>query len=178
MVGGLTGRGEQLVCLRHQRDQPVQWGTCDATHILRGGNESTYDLYNECTGGGVKRLLTCVLVLGLIAVAPGPLSLCALASSLATDCASPETQLQCDQMDMGTPSTPAMTAQAASCCAMSKAPLPEAKTVPPIPSVESAPAIISTLAVELDHFENARLVELPKDTSPLPLQSLLCTFLI
>lgn len=130
------------------------------------------------TGRAVKRLLICVIVLGLTIMAPGAVSLCALASSLATDCASSQTQSQCDQMDMATPSGPALTGQTSSCCTMSRAPLPESKDAPIIPSLQEEPVTISVLAVEVVHFENGRFENASHETSPPPLQPLLCTFLI
>ena len=125
----------------------------------------------------MKRVAICVLVLGLALLGPSPVSLCVLASSLVTDCASAETQSQCDQMDMGTHSSPALAASTVSCCAVSQAPVPETKSAPSIPALEQGPATISALAVKVVNFERGHLVDVRR-ASPPPLQSLLCTFLI
>ena len=126
----------------------------------------------------VKRLLISALVLGLTILAPGPTSLCALASSFVTECASPDTQTQCDQMDMGAPSGPVLAAQTASCCSMTQAPLPQARHELSSPAPEPASASLAPLSAETVILKNQTLVEVPKELSPPPLQPVLCTFLI
>lgn len=126
----------------------------------------------------MKPFLTYALIVGLMISAPGPMSLCALASHLVTECASPQTQSECDRMDMGTESTPSVTAPAASCCVASRAPLPEVKNELSGPTGESDLAAVTIRAAELISFETKNHSAVPLDVSPPPLQPLLCTFLI
>ena len=152
--------------------------SCDSSHIPVGGG-SGYHWNREPVGHlVVNRLLICVLVLGLILLGPTPASLCALASSLVSECASPETQTQCDQMDMGTPTSPVLTAHTASCCTMSHPPLPETKSAPSGVASQQEPTSISLLAIEVVNSEHDPFVDIQQDCSPPPLQSLLCIFLI
>ena len=126
----------------------------------------------------MKLFLTYALVLALLISAPSPVSLCALASSSASECASPQTQSECDRMDMGTECAPVVTAPAASCCAASQAPLPEAKNELSVPAGESDLATVTVPVAEALRFEIKNLSDVPKDVPPPPLQPLLCTFLI
>ena len=127
----------------------------------------------------MKRSLICIVALGLAIAGPNPVSLCAVASSLATDCASAKTQPQCDQMEMGTKTSLTVTAGTASCCAISQAPMPEAKSAHSTPAPQQGPKSITVLATaEAMNHGNDRIVDVPQDASPPPPQSLLCTFLI
>lgn len=126
----------------------------------------------------MKSFATCALILGLLVSGQSPMSLCALASHLVTECASPETQSDCDRMDMSTESAPKVTAPAASCCVASHAPLPEAKNELSVPTGESDLATVTISPAEVLSFETKNLSDVPRDVSPPPLQPLLCTFLI
>jgi len=127
----------------------------------------------------MRRFFSSVLVLGLALFGPSPVSVCALASSLLTECASPETQSQCAQMEMGMKSSPGVTAGTASCCAISKAPSPEAKSAPSTPLLQQGSASITVLVATLAvNHGNDHFVDVLQDASPPTTQSLLCTFLI
>jgi hypothetical protein len=116
--------------------------------------------------------------MGLILVGPSPVSLCALASSLAADCESMVKPSPCDQIDM--PAHPCETWKVStiSCCAMSQAPLPEAKHELSSPGPEQQLATVATLSAEAVHPERQAPTDVLHDPSPPPRQSLLCTFLL
>src|SRR3974377_1234811 len=126
----------------------------------------------------MRRSLICIVALGVAIAGSSPVSLCAIASALATDCASAQTQSQCDRMDMGAPSAPALTARTAACCSITGAPLPEAKSPPSSPAPQQGVASILILAVEVVQSGHGHLVDVRQDSPPPPLQPLLCTFLI
>lgn len=126
----------------------------------------------------VKRVLSLVIVLGLALVGPSPVSLCALASSLAADCESMERPSPCDQMGM--PAHPSQTwkVSTTSCCTLSQAPLPEAKKELANPCSEQELGTVSMLSAEAFHSDGATVTDILRDPSPPPLRSLLCTFLL
>ena len=126
----------------------------------------------------MKRLLITVLVLGLAVACPNPLSLCALFSSAAGSCASMETQSQCDKMDMSEHAAQSITTRSASCCAVSQAPLPESKTEVSKTTVKLELTATLTSATNVVNSENVHPRSVPRELSPPPLRSLLCTFLI
>ena len=126
----------------------------------------------------VKRLLISALVLGLAVVGSSPLSICALLSSAVSECASTETQSQCDKMDMGEHTAPTVASPNNSCCAISQAPLPESKTEVSKTSVKLELAAALTSATDVAHSGQVRPRSVPQELSPPPLRSLICTFLI
>jgi len=127
----------------------------------------------------VKGLLVCVLVIGLAAAGPNPLSVCALFSSIAGDCTSSvETQSPCDKMDMGEHTAQSIMTRSASCCVVSQAPLPESKNEVSKTSVKLEKAATLVLANEEVNSASFRLRSQSQELSPPPLRSLLCTFLI
>jgi hypothetical protein len=126
----------------------------------------------------VKRLLTLMLAMGLPLIGPSPVSLCALFSSLPGECTRMETKAQCEKMDMTEHPSRTLTAGSTSCCVVSQAPLPESKNEasPTCDARTSAGPLVSLgKVIEPD---NAPVVSGPRDPSPPPQQSLLCTFLI
>ena len=150
----------------------------DVTHILER-RHSRYHLPEEiCRNCVVKRLLSCVLVFGLVLLAPSPGSLCALLSSVPGECATPETQSQCENMDMGIPPVQSITTQTASCCTVSQAPLPESKSELAKSSAQVPAENLLSRTAEIIERDDTHTTPDLQDTSPPPLQSLLCTFLI
>jgi hypothetical protein len=126
----------------------------------------------------VKRLLSFTIVIGLILVGPSPVSLCALASSLAADCESMDKPSPCGQLDMPMQPSETWKVQMVACCAISQSPLPEAKNDLSSPGPEQDPATVSILSAEATHAERHALADVLRDPSPPPKQSLLCTFLL
>lgn len=126
----------------------------------------------------MKRLVIFVLSLGLLIAAPAPVSLCAMLSSMATECAPAQSPAHCDQMDMGTPASAILTANPASCCTNTQAPLPEAKSGWQELSPASGPAILPGVRTESATVTQTDTTVASRNVSESPGQSLLCTFLI
>ena len=126
----------------------------------------------------MKRLVSSVIVLGLILVGPRPVSLCSLASSLAADCESMDKPSPCDQMDMPTHQSETRKASTTNCCALSQAPLPERKNELSAPESEQQLVPVATLPKEVFHPYAATVTDVLRDPSPPPSPSLLCTFLL
>lgn len=126
---------------------------------------------------GMKRLLIFVLALSLAGLGSMPLSACALFHSPLTECATPQTQSQCDHMNMEEGGIRLSAASAASCCDLSKAPAQQAKCEKfSVPIAARVAAVNSTYHVPAVH--RVPFVSIAKDVLPPPSQSLLCTFLI
>ena len=106
------------------------------------------------------------------------MSLCALASSLVADCEAMDKPSPCDQMDMPTHTSETWKVSTISCCAMSQAPLSEAKHELSSPGPEQELATVSILSAEVTHAERQDFTDGLRDPSPPPQQSLLCTFLL
>jgi len=126
----------------------------------------------------MRRLLILGLALGLVGMGPVPLSACALITSQMAECKTPETQPVCDKMDMSESGPRLAGASEASCCFVSKAPVPEARQ-----KISNDSPAISIAIFELsdgDSLSPQRSVAvlIPQDFSPPSLRSLLCTFLI
>ena len=126
----------------------------------------------------MKRLFSWSIALGLILVGPSPVSLCALASSLAADCESMEKASPCDQMEKPTHPSQTWKVSTTSCCALSQAPLPEGKNELANPSPEQELGTVAILSAEAFRFHCAIVNDVLRDPSPPPLRSLLCTFLL
>ncbi len=125
----------------------------------------------------MRRLLIFALALTLAGLGPVPLSACALFHSPFTECATPQTQSQCDHMNMEESGIRLSAASAASCCDLSKAPVSQAKHEKFSVSLAVRAAVVySTYDVPAVH--RMPFVSVAKDISPPPTQSLLCTFLI
>jgi hypothetical protein len=124
----------------------------------------------------VRRVLIFALALSLAGLGLCPPSTCAMHSSKMGECATPETQSQCDQMSMDESGTQFLSAPDRSCCSISKAPIPESRY--------RASDFSSAPQVHFDPTDNAPRTQRPvavfvtHSSSPPSLQSLLCTFLI
>src|SRR5712692_3260609 len=124
----------------------------------------------------VRRSLTFALALSLVGLGQVPLSACALLTSRLAECATPKTQLQCDQMNMDESGAQLVAAPDTSCCLVSNAPVPQFQYE------ASGLALAAPVAVLDPTGDTPRIQRLPAliehDISPPSLQSLLCTFLI
>src|SRR6266571_1324842 len=116
----------------------------------------------------VRRSLIFGLALSPVGLGTGPLSACALLTSQLAECATPQTQPQCDQMNMDESGTQLVAAPDTSCCLVSKA--PDLSPAAPVPVLDPAG---DTLRIQ--RLQPVLIVE---DLSPPSVQSLLCTFLI
>ena len=122
-----------------------------------------------------RRVLHCVIVFGLVAVAPLPVSACALLAGLPADC---QPQPHCEQMDAAAPLTSIESAPGQSCCQLSGAPIPQAQTKVSTPDfAENLPSDVQPVL-----FSHGSEVFFPAthsdDVSPPDRQPLLCVFLI
>ena len=125
----------------------------------------------------MRRLLIFALVLSLAALGAIPLSECAFLTSKLAECATPQTQSQCDNMNMNESDAPVLKASEKSCCILSGGPIPQSHHKTFELSAELAP-------VGLDQpIGSPRTQPLPpfsvvQNPSPPSFQSLHCTFLI
>jgi len=125
----------------------------------------------------VRRILIFGLALSLVGLGPVPLSACALLSSKLAECATPQTQSQCDKMNMHESGTHFVAAPDGSCC-FAKAPLPVSQYKSSDLSLASAREVAPGPIGDAPHVQNMYPAVSVQDTSPPGLQSLLCTFLI
>jgi len=125
----------------------------------------------------VRRSLILALALSLVGLGPLPLSACALRSSKLAECATPQTQSECDKMNMNESGTRFVASPDRSCC-FAKAPLPVSQYKSSDLALASAHAVVPDPIGIAPHVQNIYQAVSPHDTSPPGLQSLLCTFLI
>jgi hypothetical protein len=132
----------------------------------------------------LRRILSLALALSVAILAPLPLSACALLASLPGDCSRPVAKAECGDASMaGMPGTVdtnlQLTAPAdRSCCHVTAAPLPEAQSQPPAPTVNALPVLAVALYGLLDPTPRRVFASSPPGISPPEQQSLLCVFLI
>ncbi len=109
-----------------------------------------------------------------------PLSACALFSARPAECATPETQTRCDQMDMQQNGTQLAAASDTSCCFVSKAPapVPESQYKASDLSLASTATVVPDPLGNMPRVRHLQPVVLVQNLSPPRLQSILCTFLI
>ena len=125
----------------------------------------------------VRRSLIFALALSLVGLGPVPLSACALLSSKLTECATPKTQSQCDQMNMDESGTQLVAASDTSCCFISKSPIPQLQYKASDLSLARVIAVLDLMGVT-PRVQRLAPVLIGQNLSPPALQSLLCTFLI
>ncbi len=128
----------------------------------------------------MRRILSLLVALGLTGIGSLPVSACALVNSQASECAAPQTKTDCERMGMDEAEKPPVTVSNASktCCAIAQAPLPEAQTWPGSFVVADSPALTSGVVDATQSRESAWSRDIARNSSPPPLQSFLCTFLI
>jgi len=125
----------------------------------------------------LRRILSLSILLGLLILAPTPLSICAMLADLPGECTQPSVQPDCERMEMVQPSVAMMAGGDLSCCQISQAPVPEApgKVIAPQASVET---LRTDHLVALPQPDRLAHLELPLVVSPPDRQQLLCVFLI
>jgi hypothetical protein len=134
---------------------------------------------NSCNGYYVKSFLIFAITCGLLLMRPGPMSVCSLLSSMTGECAAADTHARCENMEMDMPAGQMVAARFASCCATLQAPLPELQHGTATTSLQQAPTASVVGIAETMRFDEAASMNIPQvDSSPPPLQTLLCTFLI
>lgn len=128
----------------------------------------------------MRRILSSLIALGLAGLGSVSVSACALVHSHTSECATPQTKVDCEHMAMAQGREPPITVSSASksCCGISQAPRPEAQTWAGSFAVAMAPSVASTVIVAAQAFPNVPSLDTKWDSSPPPPQSLLCTFLI
>ena len=128
----------------------------------------------------MRRALSFIVALGLAGLGLLPVSACAIAHSQLGDCGTPQTKKDCEQMGMHHPAKPGVKGLAGSkeCCVVSEAPAPEARTWAGSFAVAAPPALAFSLLVTAQPAESAWFPKIPTNSSPPPLQTLLCIFLI
>lgn len=127
--------------------------------------------------GVLRRILTAALALSLIGLGPVPLSACALFSSKLGECATPQTESQCNKMNTEESGPHFGAAQGQSCC-FARAPFPLTQHEASVLSDLSGPPAILGLEAAARPSRDARPAPSNQDLSPPRIQSLLCTFLI
>jgi hypothetical protein len=126
----------------------------------------------------MRRLLLTALTLSLVGLGFSPLSICALLSSKAGECATPQTEARCERMEMEDSWIKVSAAPDASCCGLSQAPVPESQQNPSQTFLVSALAVVSkSVWTSLPRLWERRSHAV-QDISPPLLHSFLCTFLI
>jgi hypothetical protein len=126
----------------------------------------------------MRRVLIFTLALSMAGLGASPSSICALLSSKAAECATPQTAERCDRMDMENSGIKVSAAPNASCCALSQAPVPASQQNPSQASPVSVHAIVSESVWMSLPLLREGLPHAAPDVSPPLLQSFLCTFLI
>jgi len=126
----------------------------------------------------MRRALIFGLALSLVGLVPVPVSACALFSARPAECATPQTESQCDQMNADASGPQLAAAPSTSCCVVSRAPLPESQTKPTEFSLSPTHAVLPDRTWDLPGSDNEGLPDVARDVSPPSLQPLLCTFLI
>lgn len=108
-----------------------------------------------------------------------PLSACAILSSKMAECATPQTQSQCDhQMNMDEGAAKVAAAPNGSCCSLSDVPTPATQEKAFELSVAAAPVVVLDIVRKVPGAPEQQPEQVEQALAPPPLQSLLCTFLI
>jgi hypothetical protein len=126
----------------------------------------------------LRRSIAIACVLGLLALEPGALSLCAIITQSFAECSTPATKTACDQMDAAQPETQIDAQARPECCKLSAAPIPEAHGKPSAPSPELSQDFVVLPSLPATQHAHSASNSWAIDTSPPDLLPLLCTFLI
>jgi len=126
----------------------------------------------------MRRILSFLVALGVAGLGPLPISACALVYAQPSECATPQTETRCERMGMDQAEGPSVSASSKTCCALSKAPLPDAQSGSAGMALATALASASNVFVAIPVVQSTWSHDLLPDLSPPPLQPLLCTFLI
>ena len=125
----------------------------------------------------VRRALIFALGLSMAGLGLVPLSACGIFTSRLGECATPETQARCDQMNAEEGTTQLAAAPDASCCSLSNAPVPAVQKASEFSAAASL-VVVLEISQELPRSVEQRPTQLEQAFSPPGLQSFLCTFLI
>ena len=125
----------------------------------------------------MRRAVIFALALSIVELGTAPLSPCALFSSKTAECATPETQLQCAQMNMDESAAQLVPASDTSCCSISQPLIPQPQFKGSDVGL-MAPNGILNPARDAPRIHRLLAVPIMPDPSPPRLQPLLCTFLI
>ncbi len=125
----------------------------------------------------LRRIVAIGSLLGLLALEPGALSLCAILTQSFTECATPATKTACDQMNAAQTEAQLSAQARTECCQLSAAPIPEAQGKASAPSQELSKDFVVLASSPVTRAQRETHA-LPLDTSPPDLLPLLCTFLI
>jgi hypothetical protein len=117
-------------------------------------------------------------VLGLLALEPGALSLCAIMTQRFAECSTPATKTACDQMNAAQPETQINAQAGLECCKLSGAPVPEAQGKASAPSPELSKDFFVLPSLPATQGARRAWHSWEVDPSPPDLLPLLCTFLI
>lgn len=128
----------------------------------------------------MRRFLSSLIAFGLAGLTSVPVSACALVHSHTGECATPQTKMACEHMAMEQEqeASTAVSNGSKSCCGISRAPFAEAQTWAGSFAVAAVPPVASGIILTKQPFQSARSLDIAVDSSPPPLQSLLCSFLI
>lgn len=126
----------------------------------------------------LRRIVAIGLFLGLLALEPGGLSLCALLSAMAGECATPATKTVCNEMSATQPEVRISAETRAQCCQLSAAPFPEAQDKVSTPSLEVWQGHVVLFSRLASFRANHEIRESATVSPPPDLLPLLCTFLI
>jgi hypothetical protein len=128
----------------------------------------------------MRRIFALMVAFGAASLGPLQASACSMLHGQPSGCANAATKTDCERMGMNRTEKATFTVSnsAKSCCAISHAPLPDARTLAGSFAVAVPPALATCAVVSAKLLESAWSPEIARDSSPPSLQSLLCTFLI
>jgi len=127
----------------------------------------------------MRRLFILGVALSVFTAGLVPLSVCAMLSSGAAECAQVTTQSPCDHMQSHKGGAQLSSGSNNSCCAISQAPLPEMQyKAAEVNLVATTVTVTVNLLAVLPARPSSALLVVVENPSPPSLQSLFCTFLI
>lgn len=128
----------------------------------------------------MRRIFALMVALGAASLGPLQASACAMLHGQPNGCATSTAKTDCERMGMKRTEKLTITVSnpTKSCCAISQAPLPEAQIWAGSFAVAAPPTLASSVVVAMPPLEGTWPSDIARDSSPPPLQSILCTFLI
>lgn len=129
-------------------------------------------------GSMVRGNVIFALCLSLAALAPLPLSACAMLAALPAECALSNAQSHCEQMGMTATAARLEAQPNLSCCRVTPAPLPEVQNKASVPDAGTSPVRADVLVYGPIFPADLAATDLSPRISPPDLQALLCVFLI
>lgn len=128
----------------------------------------------------IRRIVALMVALGVAGLGPLQASACTMLHGRPSECATATTKTDCERMGMNRTEKSSLTVSSPtkSCCAISQAPLPEARTWAGSFAVAAPHALDSNVVAAVPSLERKWSSGIGGDFSPPPLQPVLCTFLI